>query len=251
MWSIGGEGALTLYRQGSTPGPSFRCARAPLVLVAACLLALPAAGSGATGTPAPLIGVAYARWGVRGCDTTGMGIVATYDVWGVRARVRRQLAAMHAAGLDSLRLLLWHSVQSDQFGMVSSATGRLEEPYRTNLIRFLRDIRLAGFASLTVDFGPVGPNDPVGDPQNDVYDPSLIDQNWSFIKDVRPLVKENGPALTRIDLLSEGAPSDYWPFKARMMAYITEMYRRYADAFGTADVVVSAIAPPDPYADTA
>jgi hypothetical protein len=154
---------------------------------------------------------------------------------------------MHAAGLDSLRLLVWNSVQGDdRSGTISSATGRLEEPYRTNFVEFLSDVRAAGFDSLTVDFSPQGPNDPIGNPQNDVYDPSLFEQNWSFIKDIRPLVKNYGPATTRIDLLSEGAPSDYWPFKDRMEQYITEMYRRYADTFGTSDVVVSAIAPPDP-----
>jgi len=216
----------------------------------AILLFLPAAQSHAIDSNPPLIGVAYARWGVDGCDTTGMGIVATYDQPGIRRKVRLQLAAMHAAGLDSLRVMIWHSVQADPFGMVSSQTGRLEQPYRTNLSRYLTDIRDAGFDSLTVDFGPIGPNDPIGfDPHHDVYEPSLFEQNWSFIKDVRPLVKTYGPSLTRIDLLSEGAPSDYWPYKDRMKAYITEMYRRYADAFGTDDVVVSAIAPPDPYAD--
>ena len=179
-----------------------------------------------------------------------MGIVPTYGDRGIRAKVRRQLAAMHAGGLSSLRLLLWHSDQPDlPSDVLSSATGRLEEPYRRNLTEFLTDIRAAGFASLTVDFGPVGPNDPIGNPDHDVYDPTLLDQNWSFIKDVRPLVKRYGPTQTRIDLLSEGAPSDYWPFKQRMMDYITEMYRRYADAFGTDDVVVSAIAPPEPNAD--
>lgn len=179
-----------------------------------------------------------------------MGIVATYDQPGIRRKVRLQLAAMHAAGLDSLRVMIWHSVQADPFGMVSSQTGKLEQPYRTNLSRYLTDIRDAGFDSLTVDFGPIGPNDPIGfDPHHDVYEPSQFEQNWSFIKDVRPLVKTYGPSLTRIDLLSEGAPSDYWPYKDRMKAYITEMYRGYADAFGTDDVVVSAIAPPDPDAD--
>jgi hypothetical protein len=222
----------------------------PLVTaLALAVLLLPSGNGRATDNTQPLIGAAYARWGVNGCDTSGMGIVPTYGERGIRIKVRRQLAAMHASGLSSLRLLLWHSDQPDlQSDVLSSATGRLEEPYRRNLIEFLTDIRAAGFASLTVDFGPVGPNDPIGNPNDDIYQPSLLDQNWSFIKDVRPLVKRYGPARTRIDLLSEGAPSDYWPFKQRMMDYITEMYRRYADAFGTDDVVVSAIAPPEPNA---
>jgi hypothetical protein len=220
-------------------------------LLAAAVLALPAAQAGATGSGTPLVGAAYAQWGFKCSATKGMGIVATYDEPGVRRKVRLQLAAMHAAGLDSLRLLLWYGAQGDApdgLGTVSSQTGRLEAPYRLNLVHFLTDIRLTGFNSLTVDFGPMGSNDPIGwDRDHNYYDPSLFEQDWSFIRDVRPLVKTYGPVLTRIDILSEGAPSDNWPWKAQMMAYISEMYRRYADAFGTEDVVVSAIAPPEPY----
>jgi hypothetical protein len=202
--------------------------------------------------PAPLVGTAYTDWGLTGCDPVGTPILTTYNQAGVRHRVRLQLAAMHAAGLDSLRLLIWNSVHGDdQSGVVSSATGHLEEPYRTNLIEYLSDVRAAGFESLMVDFSPQGPNDPIGNPQNDVYDPSTFAQNWSLIRDIRPLVKMYGPSTTRIDLLSEGAPSDFWPFKARMEQYITEMYRNYADAFGTQDVVVSDITPPEPGASTA
>jgi hypothetical protein len=213
------------------------------LLVLAAALVLPA-----TGSATPLIGAAYSRWGVNDCETTGMGIIATYDQPGIRRKIQLQLAAMHAAGLQSLRLMIWHSVDTDPFGMVSSQTGRLEQPYRDNLIRFLTDVRAAAFNPLTVDLAPQGPNDPIGTPQN-LYDPSLFEQNWSFLADVRPLVKTYGPSSTRIDLLSEGAPSDYWPYKDRMDAYITEMYRRYAGLFGTDDVVVSAITPPDPFAD--
>lgn len=217
-----------------------------LALTVGLALAVPSATAALT---PPLVGAAYSRWGVSGCDTTDMGIILTYDQPGIRRKIRLQLAAMHAAGLKTLRLMIWHSTAgTDPFGMVSSSTGRLQAPYRDNLIKFLTDVRKADFAPLTVDFAPQGPNDPIGTPQ-DLYDPSLFEQNWNFVKDVRPLIKMYGPSSTRIDLLSEGAPSDYWPYKGRMNAYITEMYRRYADAFGTDDVVVSAIAPPDPFAD--
>jgi len=87
---------------------------------------------------------------------------------------------MHAAGLDSLRLLLWYRAQGDapdELGTVSSQTGRLEEPYRSNLVHFLTDIHRAGFNSLTVDFGPMGPNDPIGwDRNHNYYGPSLFEQ---------------------------------------------------------------------------
>lgn len=94
-------------------------------------------------------------------EDSGTGIIATYHERGIRRKVRAQLEAMHAAGLRSLRVLIWHSVEGDQFGMVSSQSGRLQEPYRSNLIRYLTDIREAGFESLIVGFAPEGPNNPM------------------------------------------------------------------------------------------
>ena len=156
---------------------------------------------------------------------------------------------MHAAGFATLRLGLWHANDpSLGASLIPSRTGALGEPYRTNLIRFLTDIRDAGFKSLTVSFSPYATNDPIGSPVN-TYDPRLFEQNWSFIKDVRPLVKQYGPATTRFDLLMEGPPPTYLPTVPQLMSYMTEIYRRYADAFGTSDAEISTIAPPEPGAD--
>src|SRR5262245_50383535 len=108
-------------------------------------LLLWAAGAGATrtaGTP-PLIGTNYAHYAISGCSQENTGIVASYMENSVRRRVKAQLAAMHAAGIETLRLLLWH--QSDasgqRWGTVPSGGGRLSEPYRSNLTRYLRDVR--------------------------------------------------------------------------------------------------------------
>ena len=210
------------------------------------------AAGGSTADPPPvLVGAAYAHWATPACSPNGTGIVATYDQTGVRRRVRHQLAAMRAAGIQSLRLLLWHmsDISGQDWGVIPSAGGRLVQPYRSNLINYLSDVRAADFKALTLDFGPEWSNDPIGYPQ-DVYDPAKFEENWSFIRDVRPLVKRFGPAITRIDLLSEGAPSSYLPATLqRVKDYISEMYRRYVDAFGKSDVTVSAIAPPEPNAN--
>jgi hypothetical protein len=227
-----------------------------LVFAAAMLgVSVASAGQGAVAsTPVsepPLIGAAYSHWATPACSPTGTGIVATYDQPGVRQRVRLQLAAMRAAGIESLRLLLWHmsDVSGQDWGVVPSAGGHLVEPYRSNLINYLEDVRAADFKALTLDFGPEWTNDPIGFPQN-LYDPAKFDENWGFIRDVRPLVKEHGPPVTRIDLLSEGAPSSYLPATVpQLEGYISEMYGRYVDAFGKSDVTVSAIAPPEPNAD--
>jgi hypothetical protein len=221
------------------------------VVVVAIGIALPGsvgADASASGAAVPLVGAAYAHWATFGCSVNGTGIVATYDQPGVRNRVRLQLAAMRAAGLDSLRLLLWHvtDTSGQDWGVVPSAGGRLVEPYRSNLIYYLSDVRKAEFESLTLDFGPEYSNDP----SEDVWDPAKFEENWSFIRDVRPLVKQYGPPVTRIDLLSEGAPTSYHPeILERVKDYISDMYRRYVDTFGNGDVTVSAIAPPEPNED--
>jgi hypothetical protein len=209
-------------------------------------------GDASTADPASVwVGAAYTHWATPACSPNGTGIVATYDQPGVRRRVRLQLAAMRAAGIQSLRLLLWHmsDISGQDWGVIPSAGGRLAQPYRANLINYLKDVRAADFKALTLDFGPEWSNDPIGYPQ-DVYDPAKFEENWGFIRDVRPLVKEYGPPLTRIDLLSEGAPSSYLPATLqRIKDYISQMYQRYVDAFGKSDVTVSAIAPPEPNAD--
>ena len=93
---------------------------------------------------------------------------------------------------------------------------------------------------MTVAFNPWVANDPIG--YTDVaFDPSLFEENWRFIRDVRPLVKQYGPPTTRLDLLAEGVP-DYW--QPRLLDYATEMWKRYVDEFGNADATISAITNP-------
>jgi hypothetical protein len=93
---------------------------------------------------------------------------------------------------------------------------------------------------VTVAFNPWAANDPIG--YTDVaYDPSLFEENWQFIRDVRPLVKQYGPPTTRLDLIAEGA-ADFW--QPRLLDYATEMWKRYVDEFGNADATISAITNP-------
>jgi hypothetical protein len=199
--------------------------------------------------PPPLIGANYSHFNNENCSLDDTGIVRHYDVPGVRPRVNAQLRAMRSAGIETLRLLLWHmtDVGSHRWGVVSSSGGRLSEPERSNLIRYLRDVRSAGFAQLTVSFGPMWTNSPFGQPQY-VYEPSKLDENWSFIRDVRALLKRHGPTSMRIDLINEAPPSDYTPPEqhAGLRRYIAELYSRYVKAYGNEDVLVSAIAKGDP-----
>lgn len=217
-----------------------------LGLVVACVCATASAAD----NQAPLIGVNYNHFAFPGCSLDDTGIVLTYGEPGVRTTVRRQLAAMRAAGIQTLRLLLWHVTDAGdmRWGVVASRGGRLAEPYRSNLIQYLSDVKEAGFEQLTLAFAPEGANMPLGG----FYDPSTFDENWEFVRDVRPLLKEYGPASTHVDLINEGAPPD-WESPdvfAEAQAYITNMWSNYVGAFGGEDASFSSVGADGPY-DTA
>jgi hypothetical protein len=147
---------------------------------------------------------------------------------------------MRAAGSRALRTVFVHSTEGDPWSYLPSAGGRLPEPYRTNLVNYLRDVRAAGFESFTIAFNPWYANDPVGYDGN-VYDPSKFEENWQLIRDMRPLIKQYGPPTTRIDVIAEGAPDSWQP---QLREYAAEMWTRYVDAFGNGDATISVIANP-------
>ncbi len=152
------------------------------------------------------------------------------------------LAAMRAAGLQTFRIFLYHE-HGDPLNtnVMSSSGGRLSEPFRTNLINLLTDIRTAGFLQVTLAFNPWGPNDPTERfSDGSTYDPSLFDENWAFIRDVRSLLKQYGPMSTHVDLLNEGASTPSEPTFAQIEDYTARMYANYVDAFGADDVTISA-----------
>src|SRR5438270_1183294 len=127
------------------------------IAVAALLaLALATAGSGRSAPSPLLIGANYTHYANAGCSLANTGIVTHYQDRGIRRLVRAQLAAMHAAGIQTLRLLLWYlsDAGDENWGPVSSGGGRIAEPYRSNLIRYLSDVRSAGFKQLTLAFSP-------------------------------------------------------------------------------------------------
>jgi hypothetical protein len=184
----------------------------------------------------------YSNYGVAGCQVAD-GVVQWGDDPYSRMVIRRQLVAMRAAGIQTLRTFIWsmHDATGQNWGVVSSAGGQLGPTETKNLINFVSEVRQLGFARLEVAFSPQWTNDPIN--PNNHYDPSLFDENWQLIHYVRGTVKQYaGPLDTRFDLLSEGAPSDYYPTKTQLETYIAQMYSNYVDAFGNADVTVSLIA---------
>jgi hypothetical protein len=227
-----------------------------LALVGVFAFALPsAAARGAdAGGGSPLIGADYTHYRYPNCDLNDGGIIVDYNRPGVRTTVQRQLAAMRAAGLEALRLLLWHVTDASglRWGIVSSDDGHLSEPYRSNLIHYLSDVRKAGFAQLTLVFAPEGNDAPLPPAPGNVWDPTRFEVNWRFIRDVRPLLKQYGPTSTHVDLINEGAPPAWQSpdVIAQAEAYIAQMWANYVDAFGGGDASFSSVGADGP-SDTA
>lgn len=222
---------------------------AVVVFVAGGVTSLQGATARLTVPRGPLIGTNYSHYALNGrCSRAnsaavlnGTGILANYTRPGVATTVNRQLAVMRARGIQSLRLIVWHQTSPGprEWGVVSSAGGRLSALDRAGLVGYLRSARKAGFVRLTVSFGPVWTNNPI----LRTYDPGKLDENWTFLRYVRALVKRFGPASTRIDLMNEAPQSSADPAADRRVgSYLAEMYRRYVQAFGSEDVSVSAIA---------
>ena len=113
----------------------------------------------------------------------------------------------------------------------------MPEPWRTRLIDYLEDVRDAGFERLTISFAPRLANNP----GRAFYDPRRLPENWAFIRDVRALAYAYGPPSIHIDLLNEGPPSDREAPRIRRqrMTYLTTLYRRYVQRYGTGDVTIS------------
>lgn len=220
--------------------------RFALASVVLALVFVPASSGGQAASP--LIGTNYTHWSYVGCKLDDTGIVRFYHEPGVRKTVKAQLTAMRRAGVQSLRLLLWHERDAEnvRWGAVPSRGGQLAEPYQTNLVQYLSDVRAAGFTQLTVSFAPVAANAPLlysyWKPED--WDPARLEENWSLIRSVRPLIKLYGPRSTHIDLFNEGVPGTYDSPQAQMQAnsYIQQLYSRYVDAFRNRDVTISTIA---------
>jgi hypothetical protein len=199
---------------------------------------------GQTGFPrigSPLIGANYTHYDFKGCGSSDTGILTNYQIGAIRSKVHRELFSMRKNGVATLRMIIWHMTNPSHqlWGPVPSAGGRLGEPYRSNLINYLREVKRFGFARLTIVFGPRGQNNP----REISYDTAKFDENWRFIQDVRSLVKQYGPRASRFDLLNEGAPSNYAPKDriVRVVRYVRNVYTHYVRTFGKSDVTVSVI----------
>jgi hypothetical protein len=199
----------------------------------------------------PLIGANYTHYDFPNCTFERTSILGFYHEPRVARIVHKQLFQMRKAGIATIRTLIWHATHPPPDWLsVSSAAGKLHEPYRTNFIRFLREVRRFGFLRLTISFAPLKTNNPL----LVSYRPAKFRENWRFVRTVRALVRRYGPASSRFDLFSEGAPNErptvYEPRPKQTARYLRNLYRLYVKRFGNRDVSVSVIPGQNPVGET-
>jgi len=202
----------------------------------------------------PMLGTTYTHYSFPNNSFDNGGIIFSYAKSGVRDQVRSQLSQMKNAGVETLDLVMWYMhddpiVSGNLWGVISSAGGRISDPYRTNLINYLTDVKQAGFSRLLITFGPMWKNGPGNCDGYGQYDPNLFTENWGFIQDIRSIAEQYGPVNIIFDLLGEGAPNDYWPCHQQVYDYDLKLWQLYVDAFGKSDAMISFIAIPNDEAD--
>ena len=159
---------------------------------------------------------------VFGTTRSGLRVVARPDCFGpsllydygqqrVRYLVRTQLAAMVASRLESLRVFVVYDYDvlgkpvlracavGASRGAVPNESDQLPSRHSRCPSACDARIRSALFS---------GPRSPLGP-----YDPATFEASWGLIRDTRPLLKQYGPAETRVDLLNEGAPLCLCPMR--------------------------------------
>jgi hypothetical protein len=92
---------------------------------------------------------------------------------------------MRQAGVSTIRTVFWHDATGQVWGPIPSAGGALREPFRSNLMRYVSEVRKFGFARFTLVFAPKRAHDPL----RVAYDPSKFRENWRLIREVRSVVK--------------------------------------------------------------
>ncbi len=183
------------------------------------------------------------------CDREPYGIIANYDRPGVRWKVIKQLIGLRVAGQDRISLSLFHqrpdvpSLDGLVTGTVLDSTGgRLHPKIERNLVELLDDIRLVGFAELLFRYHPQGPNDVRNE---EGWNDSLRDENWSLIASIEPLLLASGIRY-RTDLFAEGMPRsrnvgsvifDNVPHFEDWSDYARFVWRAYVAEFGTANTL--------------
>ena len=220
--------------------------RLALVGAAAAVIAATASGARLDGSQALVGGDYYDTDCFGGHNLLKSGTVdATLE--------RKQMFAMHAAGLNSLRYTINYTSDASLLNgghggaILIGPDGAMIEPYRARFIQYLADAKAAGFTDVTIAFYPYGPNSPqpwtTGENIND-WNPALYAPDWGFVQDVHDLTKQYGPAETHFDLMAEGPASGYDRNNVgglQIDDYITRLYKDYVSKYGNSDVFFTAI----------
>lgn len=171
--------------------------------------------------------------------SAGVWILPHYGDPAVRAKVRRQLAAMHASGFTIVRTLVFHDHSTDaEDDSFTSLDGSLTPADVHKLHDFVSDVSRAGFRSL--ELGPtfVEENDLYckRHARGDCFDAKRTDENWRFISDVASTaIGASGAMTLRFDLGNEQAPDPRMPLATlqNAKAYLGTIATRFQSAFGS------------------
>jgi hypothetical protein len=171
--------------------------------------------------------------------SVGVWILPHYGDPAVRNKVRRQLAAMHAAGFTTLRTLVFHDhstdVEDDSF---TSLDGSLTPADARKLHDFVSDVAHAGFHSL--ELGPTFLEENSlyckRSAWGDCFEAKRTDENWHFISSIATTaIGGAGPMTLRFDLGNEQAPDPRMPAATLQNAktYLGAIASRFQSAFGS------------------
>lgn len=182
------------------------------------------------------------------------GIVANYHRGNVRVRVLRTLSAMRASGQEVVSTGIVHlrapgAASDGTWGgtLLDSTGGDLHPQMRSNLQRFLNDIRGYGFREILFRFFPQGDNTPT---EWTSFSESHFQENLSLIRNTRALVVASGIDY-RLDLMVEGMPRAWYqslpggnyyiddnrPHRSPWSEYARRLWRAYVAEFGHQDTV--------------
>lgn len=211
-------------------------------------------GSGFEPAKATLRGGSNYIWYALGaqCEREPFAIVPNYHEPGVRDLVRVQLQQMREGGQENLSLGLYHlrapggvdAVGRYTGTLLDSTGGDLHPRQRQNLVQFLADIRAAGYFSVVFRYHPQGANNPREWTAFGPAEQDLLEENWSLIRNLEPLLQQSGLNWAT-DLLVEGMPrarivelpgDDFidanTPAREGWSRYAREIWRRYSGEFG-------------------
>jgi Calcineurin-like phosphoesterase len=171
-------------------------------------------------------------------QTAGSFILPHYDDARVRATVKRQLRAMHAAGFSSLRILVFHYHDTDPSDdSFVSTDGSIAPADKAKLRAFVGDIAAAGFSTLEVAPAFQAENELFCREKSwgDCFDVKRTDENWRFISEVVQVVRPAaGSMALRYDLGNEQAPDPRMPARAlqQAKAYLQTIAKHFQAAHG-------------------